>query len=75
MIWPFKKEEPTPIPEFEGIVFKDQDGVSWMYKPVTHITAAEVAKLLPLFASQGMMTDRFAYIKKHNLQRNFERVE
>jgi len=70
MIWPFKKE--TVVPAFKGIVFIDTNGDKWFYKPVKHITALEVAKLLPVFgASYTNNVDRIAYIKAEKLERHF----
>lgn len=75
MIWPFKKktEEKYKVPEFEGVVFLDNEGNSWKYNPVKHITANEVARLLPLFGTLSYLGfDRISYIKKENLERHFE---
>jgi len=70
MIWPFKKE--AAVPEFKGIFFTDTNGDKWFYKPVKHITALEVAKLLPVFgASYTNNVDRIAYIKAEKLERHF----
>lgn len=72
MIWPFKKDAAEiSIPEFKGIVFNDTNGDKWVYKPVKHITALEVAKLLPVFSASYALVDRVSYIKKENLERHF----
>ena len=76
MIWPFwKKKEVAVVPELKEIVFLDMDGARWRYKPVRHITANEVALLLPVFISLTQVCDRWPYIKEHKLERHFERVE
>lgn len=74
MIWPFSKKDNTP-PEFRGLRFIDTDKTVYEYRPVKHITAHEVALLLPLAMTESMITDRFAYIRKHNLMRHFIKVE
>lgn len=75
MIWnPFKKEEFT-TPPFVGVVFSDEDGKEYEYKPAKTIPAYDVALLLPLFMSAYIRTDRFAYIKQHKLEKHFKLVK
>lgn len=74
MIWPFSKKQDSDnqLPAFKGIYFTDADGIDWRYKPTKHITAHEVARLLPLFgASYTNNVDRIAYIKAEKLERHF----
>ena len=76
MIWPLrKKKEVAVIPVLKEIIFADDEGAHWKYKPVKHITANEVALLLPVFISLTQLCDRWTYIKEHKLDRHFERVE
>ena len=76
MIWSlWKKKEVAVVPELTEIIIPDNDGACWRYKPVRHITANEVALLLPVFISLTQLCDRWPYIKEHKLERHFERVE
>ena len=76
MIWPFgrKQKDVDAVLENKEVVFLDAEGVKWRYKPAKHITAYEVAKLLPVFCL-GFLADIWKYIIDNNLTRHFERVE
>jgi hypothetical protein len=67
-MWPFKKDEYT-VPELTAIKFGNNE-----YCPTKDITAQEVALLLPVFGSIGFFVDRESYVKKHNLERHFKKV-
>jgi hypothetical protein len=76
MIWnPFKKSEKVTTPPFVGVVFADEDGVQYEYKPAKTIPSYEVALLLPLFMSAQIKTDRFAYIRQHKLEKHFKLIK
>lgn len=68
-MWPFSKKE-DKVPELTSIRFGRNE-----YCPADDITAKEVALLLPVFGSIGFYVDCEAYVKKHNLERHFKRVE
>jgi hypothetical protein len=74
MIWFLKKKEAPIVPDNKEVVFLDADGVKWRYKPAKHITAYEVAKLLPVFCL-GFLADIWKYIIDNKLERHFEKVE
>lgn len=74
MIWPFRKKTKSNIPEFQGVRFTDFDGQVYEYRPVKDITTYELALLWPLAFTNLMITDVFAYIRKHNLERLFVAV-
>jgi hypothetical protein len=74
MIWPLKKKT-VDLPELTEVIFVDISGTRWKYKPVKHITALEVAKLLPVFASVNGPLNIWPYIKEHKLERHFAQVE
>jgi hypothetical protein len=74
MIWPFTKKE-NKISGFQGLRLTDLDGTVYEYYPVKHITAREVALLLPLAMNESTITDKFAYIRQQNLTRHFIKVE
>jgi hypothetical protein len=74
MIWFLKKKEVPIVPDNKEVVFLDADGTKWRYKPAKHITAYEVAKLLPVFCL-GFLSDIWKYIVDNNLTRHFEKVE
>lgn len=76
MIWPFSKSNKTVKTSSFKIQIIDTDGNRWNYKPVKHITALEVAKLLPLFNSFGTANvDHMEYIKQEHLERHFKQDE
>ena len=76
MIWPFSKSNKTEKTTNFKIQIIDTNGNRWNYKPVKHITALEVAKLLPLFSSFGKAdVDYMQYIKQENLERHFIKDE
>lgn len=68
-MWPFKKQD-VKIPELKSIRFGNNE-----YHPLDDITVREVALLLPLFASIPYRLNREEYVKKHNLERHFKKVE
>ena len=73
MIWnPFKKTE--EIPPFQGLQFRDDTGVLYVYKPAKTISAYDVALLWPLAMTETLTTDRFAYIRANNLEKHFKPV-
>lgn len=75
MIWPFtKKKEEYKIPEFQGVRFNDVDGTGYEYCPADDVTPYELALLWPLALTNTITTDRFAYIRKHNLTRFFKPI-
>ena len=74
MIWFLKKKEAPIVSDNKEVVFLDADNVKWRYKPAKHITAHEVAKLLPVFCL-GFLADIWKYIVDNNLTRHFEKVE
>jgi|APCry1669188970_1035186.scaffolds.fasta_scaffold14947_2 hypothetical protein len=74
MIWFLKKKEAPVVPDNKEVVFLDADGVKWRYKPAKHITAYEVAKLLPVFCL-GFLGNIWKYIIDNKLERHFEKVE
>jgi len=74
MIWFLKKKEVPVVPDNKEVVFLDADNVKWRYKPAKHITAYEVAKLLPVFCL-GFLSNIWKYIIDKKLERHFEKVE
>lgn len=78
MIWNlFKKESEKEdlAPPFEGVVFVDTDGKRYDYKPAKTVSPHDVAMLIPLFSAPFHKADRFAYIRKHNLEKHFKLIK
>ena len=68
-MWPFEKKE-YKLPELKSVTFGNYE-----FFPTDDITAKDVAFLLPVFGSIGMIVNIESYVKTHGLERHFKKVK
>ena len=70
-----EKLDMKKLPIDYKLVFIDEDYQRWEFEPQKDITTYETALLLPVFFYTPLPMNRFIYIRKHNLQKHFKKVE